>query len=187
MKENKNENLISRPPVVVVLGHIDSGKTTLLDQIRKSRVAEGESGGITQHIGAYQVEKGGRKITFIDTPGHEAFSQMRSRGARIADVAILVIDSCKGVQTQTKEVIKHVQDAGISCVVALNKTDKPTAFPQKAEKELQKEGVAVESLGGDVPSVKISAKTGKGIDDLLDLIILVSEMKDLKANAGGKA
>lgn len=197
-KENKNSNSpqksgegggaqTKRPPVVVVLGHIDSGKTTLLDQIRKSQVAKGESGGITQHIGAYQIEKKGRKITFIDTPGHEAFSQMRSRGAKVADIAILVIDSCKGVEAQTKEVMSHIEKTGLPTVVAFNKIDKPAAFPQKAKKQLQKEGIVVESLGGEVPSVKVSAKTGEGVEDLLDLILIISEMEDFKADVSKQA
>jgi len=173
--------------VVVVLGHIDSGKTTLLDNIRKSRIAEKETGGITQHIGTYQLERKGKKITFIDTPGHEAFSQMRSRGARIADIAVLVIDSAKGVETQTKEVILRIKEADIPCIVALNKTDKPEADSRRAESELQKEGISVESLGGKVPSVKISAKTGEGVEDLLDLIGLVSEMQELKADTENPA
>ena len=185
--EKTNENLIERPPVVVILGHIDSGKTTLLDQIRKTRVAEKETGGITQHIGAYQIEKEGKKITFIDTPGHEAFSQMRSRGAKTADIAILIVDSCKGVENQTKEVIQHIKDADISTIVALNKTDKPEANPEKAKGELQKEGILVESLGGEIPSIEISAKTGRGVEDLLDVILLVAEMKELKADTSKPA
>lgn len=182
-----NKNLINRPPVVVVLGHIDSGKTTLLDQVRKTKVAERESGGITQHIGAYQIEKEGKKITFIDTPGHEAFSQMRSRGAKIADIAILVIDSCKGVEKQTEEVISHIKKAKVPPIVAFNKVDRPEADPEKGKRELQKEGILVESLGGKVPSVEISAKTGQGVEDLLDLILLMAEMENLKADISKKA
>ena len=185
VKENKN--LITRPPVVVVLGHIDSGKTTLLDQIRKARVAEKESGGITQHIGAYQLEKDGKKITFIDTPGHEAFSQMRSRGAKTADIAILVIDSCKGVEKQTEEVISHIKKAKVLPVVAFNKVDRPEANPEKGKRELQKEDILVESLGGKVPSINISAKTGQGVEDLLDLILLMAEMEDLKTDVSKQA
>lgn len=177
-----NENLIVRPPVVVVLGHIDSGKTTLLDQIRKTQVVQKESGGITQHIGAYQIEKQGKKITFIDTPGHEAFSQMRSRGAKIADIALLIIDSCKGVETQTKEVIAHIKKANISPIVVCNKIDKPESDPKKAERELQKEDILVESLGGKIPLIKISAKTDQGVEDLLDLILLVAEIENLKTD-----
>ena len=178
----------------MVLGHIDHGKTTLLDQIRKTHVAEKESGGITQHIGAYQIalpagrqEKGGKKITFLDTPGHEAFSQMRSRGARVADIAILVVDCCEGVQAQTKEAILSIKKAGIQIIVVLNKIDKPEANPEKAKGELSKEGVLVESLGGKVPSVLVSAKTGQGVEDLLELILLVAEMEDLKTDVSKSA
>jgi len=178
----------------VVLGHIDHGKTTLLDQIRKTHVAEKESGGITQHIGAYQIdlpagrqEKGGKKITFLDTPGHEAFSQMRSRGARVADIAILVVDCCEGVQAQTKEAILSIKKAGIQIIVVLNKIDKPEANPEKTKGELSKEGVLVESLGGKVPQVLVSAKTGQGVEDLLELILLVAEMEDLKTDVSKSA
>ena len=163
----KNENLITRPPVVVIMGHIDCGKTSLLDKIRKTSIQEKESGGITQHIGAYQVEKDGKKITFIDTPGHEAFCQMRSRGAETADIAILVIDSCKGVQDQTKEVIDCIKAVNIPTIVAFNKMDKPAANPNKAKSELQQKDILVESLGGEVPSVDVSAITGDGINDVL--------------------
>ena len=178
----KNENLITRPPVVVIMGHIDCGKTSLLDKIRKTSIQEKESGGITQHIGAYQVEKDGKKITFIDTPGHEAFCQMRSRGAETADIAILVIDSCKGVQDQTKEVIDCIKEVNIPIIVAFNKMDKPAANPNKAKSELQQKDILVESLGGEVPSVDVSAKTGDGIQDLLDLILLVAEMENFQAD-----
>jgi len=173
---------VKRPPVVVVLGHIDSGKTSLLDLIRKSQVAERETGGITQHIGAYEVEKSGKKITFIDTPGHEAFSQMRTRGAKVADIAILVIDGTRGVEDQTKEAILIIKKAQIPPIVALNKIDRVEANSGRAKKELAKEGILVEGLGGKVPSVETSAKTGKGIEELLDLIILVSEMEELRTD-----
>jgi len=182
MAEKKNKNLITRPPVVVVLGHIDSGKTSLLDQVRKTRVAEKESGGITQHIGAYQVEKDGKKITFIDTPGHEAFSQMRSRGAKIADIAILVIDSAKGVQVQTKEAIKHIKESQAVPIVAFNKIDRPEADPEKAKGQLSKQEILVESLGGKIPSVNVSAKTGQGIEELLELILLIADMENFSAD-----
>lgn len=182
MTKKKKENLINRPPVVVVLGHIDSGKTSLLDQIRKTKVAEKESGGITQHIGAYQIEKNGKKITFIDTPGHEAFSQMRSRGAKTADIAILVIDSAKGVQVQTKEAIDHIKKSQVLPIIAFNKTDRPEADPEKAKGQLEKQEILVESLGGKIPSINVSAKTGQGVEDLLELILLMAEMENLKAD-----
>ncbi len=182
-KKNKNnENLTLRPPVVVIMGHVDSGKTSILDAIRKTRVAAKETGGITQHIGAYQAEKDGRKITFIDTPGHEAFSAMRSRGAKAADIAVLVVDSAKGVEPQTKEAILHIKKAEIPLIVALNKIDMPGANIAKTKGELAKEDILVESMGGKVPSVETSVPTGKGIDDLLNMIILVAEVEDLKSD-----
>jgi len=179
----KRENLISRAPIVVVLGHVDSGKTSILDNIRKSHVAEKETGGITQHVGAYEVDFQGKKITFIDTPGHEAFSAMRSRGAKVADIAILVIDGVEGVQTQTKEAVSHIKKAGISMIIAINKTDRPEANPEKIKRELSKLGIFVEKLGGKIPSVEVSARTGKGISDLLELILLVAEMEGLKGDS----
>jgi len=194
VKIKKTQNgLMARPPVVVILGHVDSGKTSILDFIRKTHIAEKESGGITQHIGAYQIEvgnppspkatEGRRKITFIDTPGHEAFSAMRSRGAKVADIAILVIDSCKGVEPQTKEAILHIKKANIPLIVALNKIDRQEANPEKAKRELTKEDVLVESMGGKVPAVEVSASTGKGIEELLEMIFLVGEMESLKSNS----
>lgn len=183
MNEKENQNLIVRPPIVVVLGHVDHGKTSLLLAIRKIKVTGEKPGGvITQHIGAYQIEKDGKKITFIDTPGHEAFSQMRSRGARVADIAILVVDAVEGVKEQTKEAIFHIKKAQIPMIVAVNKIDKPGANPEKVKMELQKEGVLVESMGGEVPLVKTSAKTGQGIEELLELILLVAEMENLTAD-----
>ena len=164
----------------MILGHVDSGKTSILDFIRKSHIAEKESGGITQHIGAYQIEHKGKKITFIDTPGHEAFSQMRSRGAKVADIAVLVVDSCKGVELQTKEAIYHIKLAEVPLIVALNKTDRPEANPEKVKKELIKEDIQVESLGGKIPSVNVSARTGQGVDEILELILLIGEMENLK-------
>jgi translation initiation factor IF-2 len=166
----------------VVLGHIDHGKSSLLEAIRDFKITAKESGGITQHIGAYQVEEKGKKITFIDTPGHEAFSQMRSRGAKVADIAILVIDASEGVKAQTKEAISHIKKAGIPVIVALNKIDKPEADPEKVKRELSKEDILVESMGGKVPSLEISAKTGKGIPELLELILLVAEMEGFTAD-----
>ncbi len=178
VKQKKNDSVL-RPPVVVILGHVDHGKTSLLDYIRKTKVAEKESGGITQHIGAYQVEYNGKSITFIDTPGHEAFSAMRSRGAKVADIAILVIAGEEGVKPQTKEAISHIKKAGLVAIVAITKTDKPTAQPEKVKTDLSNEGLIVESRGGDVPSVNISSKTGQGIDELLEVILLVAEMSKL--------
>ncbi len=210
IKEKNQKQKNSRPPVVVVLGHVDHGKTTLLDTIRKSNVAEKESGGITQHIGAYQVvytpqtnadktqinaEKisenprgnprqsvsaEGRKITFIDTPGHEAFSAMRFRGASVADIAILVVAADEGLKPQTKEAVEIIKNAKIPFIVAINKIDKPGADANKVKSGLSEIEVFVESWGGQVPSVEISAKQNKGIDELLEMILLVAEMEDFK-------
>ena len=182
LSNNESKSLITRPPVVVVMGHVDSGKTSILDVIRKTNVAGGESGGITQHIGAYQVEKNGKKITFLDTPGHEAFSQMRSRGAKIADIAILVVDACQGVQPQTKEAISHIKKADIHLIVAINKIDRPEANPEKVKGELKKEDVLVESLGGKIPSINVSTKTGQGIEEVLEMILLIAEMENFKTD-----
>ncbi len=181
IKEEKFQ-LQPRPPIVVILGHVDSGKTSILDYIRKSHVAEGESGGITQHIGAYQVEHQGKLITFLDTPGHEAFSAMRSRGAKVADIAILVVDACEGIKPQTKEAISHIKKTGISMIVVLNKIDRPEAQQEKVKGTLNKEEIVVESMGGNVPCIGISAKTGDGINELLETIILVGEMEELKGD-----
>ena len=181
-KQEKNGNLQTRPPVVVVLGHVDHGKSSLIEKVKEIKILDKESGGITQHIGAYQVEHQGKKITFIDTPGHEAFSAMRSRGAQVADVAILVVAADEGVKPQTKEAIHCIKKAGISHIVAINKIDNPRADAEKVKGELAKNDILTESLGGEVPSVEISAKTGKGIQELLELILLVAEMEDLKAD-----
>ena len=180
--ENQNKNLIPRPPIVVVMGHIDHGKTTLLDYIRKTEVAAGESGGITQHIGAYQASHNGKQITFIDTPGHEAFSKMRSRGARVADVAVLVVAADDGVKPQTKESILAIKEAKIPFVVAINKIDKESANPEKTKNELASSEIFLEGSGGTVPFAEISAKTGKGVPQLLETILLLSELEDLKAD-----
>ena len=185
--KNEKENLISRPPVVVVLGHVDHGKTSILDFIRKSKVVEKESGGITQHIGAYQIMHQEKEITFIDTPGHEAFGAMRSRGARVADIAVLVVAGEEGIKPQTKEAITCIKKAGIPMIVAINKMDKPEADSEKVKRELSKADILVESLGGEILSMETSAKTGKGIKELLDLILLVAEMEGLKANLNDKA
>jgi len=178
----ENKNKTTRPPIVVVLGHIDHGKSSLLEAIKDFRITARESGGITQHIGAYQIEEKKGKITFLDTPGHEAFSQMRSRGAKIADIAVLVIDAAEGLKPQTKEVLLNIKEVNIPFIVALNKIDKPEANPEKVKGELSKEGFSVESMGGKIPSIEISAKTKKGIPELLELILLISEMEELKAD-----
>jgi translation initiation factor IF-2 len=180
--KNENQNLISRPPIVVVMGHIDHGKTTLLDFIRKTKIAEKESGGITQHIGAYEIETHDKKITFIDTPGHEAFSKMRQRGTRVADLAILVVAADDGVKAQTIEAIAAIKEAKIPYIVAINKIDKENANPERIKKELAEKEVYVENAGGKVPCVNISAKTGQGIGELLDLVLLLGEMEELKAD-----
>jgi len=180
----KQPDVISRPPVVVVLGHIDHGKTSLLMAIRDFNVLEKESGGITQHVGAYQIEHNQKKITFIDTPGHESFSAIRGRGSKLADIAVLVIDASEGIKKQTKEAITHIKNAGLTTIVALNKMDKPGANPEMVKQQLSKEDILVESWGGQVPSVEMSAKTGQGITDLLDMIQLVAEVADLKAETG---
>jgi len=174
----------SRPPVVVVLGHVDHGKTSILDFIRKTKVAEKESGGITQHVGAYQIEQGGKKITFIDTPGHEAFSAMRSRGAKVADLAVLVVAADEGIKPQTKEVISLVTHQNLPFVVALNKADKSGMILEKTKKQLSDSGVLAESMGGKVPMIATSAKTGMGIDELIEMILLLAEMEELKADSG---
>ncbi len=184
--QNQN-NLQPRPPIVVILGHVDHGKTSILDYIRNSKVAEKESGGITQHIGAYQVEHQKKQITFLDTPGHEAFSAMRSRGAKVADIAVLVVSAEDGVRPQTKEAINHVLHLSVPLIVAINKMDKPAALPDKVKKELAENNVLVESLGGKIPAVLVSAKTGLNINELLEMILLIAEMEELKSDPSKKA
>ncbi len=171
-----------RPPVVTVLGHVDHGKTTLLDAIRETNVVEGEAGGITQHIGAYQVELAGRKITFLDTPGHQAFTAMRARGAQVTDLVILVVAADDGVMPQTREAIDHARAARVPIMVALNKIDKANANPDRVKQELADAGLVVEDWGGDVICVPLSAKQRQGIDELLENILLVTEVAELKAN-----
>ena len=171
-----------RPPVVTILGHVDHGKTSLLDAIRKTRVAAGEAGGITQHIGAYQVERDGKTITFIDTPGHAAFTAMRARGAQVTDIAILVVAADDGVMPQTIEAINHVRAAGVPIIVAINKIDLPGANPDRVKQQLTEHSVVVEDFGGDVVTVPVSATKGTGLDDLLEAINLVAEISELKAN-----
>lgn len=171
-----------RPPVVTIMGHVDHGKTTLLDTIRKTNVTSGEFGGITQHIGAYQVSLGGRKVTFLDTPGHEAFTAMRARGAQITDIVVLIVAADDGVMPQTKESIDHARAANVPIVVAVNKIDKPGANPDKVMAELAENGVMPEEWGGDTIFVPISAKKGTGVEDLLESLLLVADMQELKAN-----
>ena len=168
-----------RPPIVTILGHVDHGKTTLLDTIRRTKVAEGESGGITQHITAYQVKVKGKEITFVDTPGHEAFQKMRARGAGIADIAIIIIAADDGVKPQTKEVLESIQESKLPFIICLNKIDKPGANPEKVKGQLAELGILVEGWGGEIPIVEISAKQNKNIDDLLDTILLVAEIENL--------
>lgn len=186
-QKGSNPNFAPRPPIVVVLGHIDHGKTTILDRIKRTKVAEREAGGITQHIGAYQIEHTPadsihtNKITFIDTPGHEAFSAIRSRGARAADIAVLVVAADEGVKTQTKEAIRIIKEAKIPFIVAINKTDKEGANPMRVKQELAENEVMVEGYGGTVPAVEMSAKKDEGIDELLEIILLVAELEELRA------
>ncbi|MEK7080341.1 MAG: translation initiation factor IF-2, partial [Patescibacteria group bacterium] len=180
-KKATQQNTKLRPPVVVVLGHVDHGKSSLLEAIKDFKITSKESGGITQHIGAYEVEDKGKKITFIDTPGHEAFSAMRARGAEVADIALLVVDAAQSVQPQTKEAIMAIKRAEIPMIVVLNKIDLPNANPEKIKGELSKIDAAVESYGGKIPSVEISAKEKKGIDELLEVILLVADLQNLKS------
>jgi translation initiation factor IF-2 len=181
------EDLVSRPPVVTVMGHVDHGKTTLLDSIRKSNVVDDEEGGITQHIGAYQVEVGDRRVTFVDTPGHEAFTALRARGANITDIVVLVVAANDGVMPQTVEAISHAKAAGVKMIVAVNKIDLPGADPLKVRTELTEQNVVTEELGGDTPSVEVSAVNGTGIDDLLEVIDLIAQLEDFKANPKARA
>ena len=180
--DDDDTNLQPRCPVVVVMGHVDHGKTSILDRIRNAHVAAGEAGGITQHIGAYQVNINGQDITFLDTPGHEAFTSMRARGANITDIAILVVAADDGIMPQTVESINHAKAAGVSIIVAINKMDKEGANPDRIKEELTKYDLVCEDWGGDVICVPVSAKTGEGIDDLLENVLLVAEVKELKAN-----
>ncbi len=185
--EDAPEDLQHRPPVVTIMGHVDHGKTSLLDMIRSTHVTSTEAGGITQHIGAYQVETHGQKITFLDTPGHEAFTAMRARGAQITDIAILVVAADDGVMPQTIEAIDHAKAAKVPIIVAVNKIDKPEADPERIKQELTNYGLVPEEWGGDTIMVPVSAKKGIGIDDLLDMILLVAEMAELKANPNRNA
>ncbi len=181
-EEDREEDLVERSPVVVVMGHVDHGKTSLLDRIRNANVTATEAGGITQHIGAYRVNVNGKDITFLDTPGHEAFTAMRLRGAMVTDIAILVVAADDGIMPQTIEAINHAKAAGVSIIVAINKMDKESANPERIKQQLTEHDLVVEDWGGDVIAIPVSAKTGMGFDDLLENILLVAEIKELKAN-----
>src|SRR4051795_1680083 len=186
--EDPEESLKARPPVVTIMGHVDHGKTTLLDEIRKTSLVTTEAGGITQHIGAYQAEVDGRKITFLDTPGHEAFTAMRARGAKVTDIAVLVVAADDGVMPQTKESISHARAAEVPIVVAVNKIDLPDANPDRVLGELATEGLQPEEWGGEVQVSRVSAKQGEKLDDLLERILLVADAElDLRANPAADA
>ena len=186
IKDNKQDGLVERPPIVTVMGHVDHGKTTLLDYIRHSNVTAQEAGGITQHIGAYIVIHEGRQIVFLDTPGHEAFTAMRARGANVTDIVILVVSADDGVMPQTREAINHIKAAGVPLVVAINKIDKPTANPDRVRQQLTELGVYLEGWGGEVGAVEVSAKSGKGVPDLLERVLLEAEMQELKGRPNAK-
>ena len=181
-EESATAALETRAPIVTVMGHVDHGKTSLLDALRKTTVAAGERGGITQHLGASLVKRGDRRILFLDTPGHEAFTAMRARGARVTDIAIIVVAADDGVMPQTTEAISHARAANVPIIVAMNKVDKPEANPERVKSELAEANVLVEAYGGDVPLVAVSAKTGIGLDDLLDMVLLVADLGDYKAD-----
>ena len=187
IEEDDEENLKKRPPIVTVMGHVDHGKTSLLDCIRKAKVTDSEAGGITQHIGAYTITLNGEAITFLDTPGHEAFTAMRARGAQVTDIVILVVAADDGIMPQTKEAIDHCKAAGVPMIVAINKIDKPGANPDRVKQELAEQGLLVESWGGDVISEEVSAKQNLNIDKLLEMVLLSAEMLELKANENRKA
>jgi len=180
--EDEDAELVDRAPIVTVMGHVDHGKTSLLDAIRKTEVAAGERGGITQHIGASEVHRGERRVVFLDTPGHEAFTAMRARGAKVTDLAVVVVAADDGVMPQTLEAISHAKAAKVPIVIALNKIDKPDSNPDRVKTELTEAGVVIEEYGGDTPLVPVSAKTGVGLDDLVDMILLVSDLQELKAD-----
>jgi len=187
LKKDKERDLKLRPPVVTVMGHVDHGKTSLLDSIKSTHVTQSEAGGITQHIGAYTVNLSGKKITFLDTPGHEAFTSMRLRGAQTTDIAVLVVAADDGVMPQTVEAISHARSADVPIIVAITKIDKPEANPEKVKQDLMNENLVAEEWGGDTIVVGVSSKTGEGIDELLEMILLVAEMKELKANPNRQA
>ena len=181
-KEEKPENLVPRPPVVTVMGHVDHGKTSLLDAIRETEVAAGEAGGITQHIGASVVQIDGRNIVFVDTPGHEAFTRMRARGAKVTDIVVLVVAADDGVMPQTLEAIDHAKAASVPIIVAINKIDKPEAQPERVKRQLSDRGLMPEEWGGDTVMVEVSAKQKKNLDKLLEMILLVADLRELNAN-----
>jgi translation initiation factor IF-2 len=187
MSKPVTHSIIERPPVVVVMGHVDHGKSTLLDFIRKTNVVASEHGGITQHVAAYEVTHKDKRITFIDTPGHAAFSAIRARGANVADIAILVVAADDGVKAQTLEALSQIRDAGVPFIVAINKIDKPNANVERTQNSIMEQGVYLEKLGGDVPWTAISAKTGAGVEELLDVILLVAEMHEFKADPAAPA
>ncbi len=184
--EASEENLEKRPPIVTVMGHVDHGKTSLLDAIRHAKVTVGEAGGITQHIGAYTVTLNGEKITFLDTPGHEAFTAMRARGAQVTDIVILVVAADDGIMPQTKEAINHCKAAGVPMIVAINKIDRPGANIDRVKQELTEHGLVAEDWGGDTICVPVSAKTGENLESLLEMVILTSEMQELQADPNRK-
>ncbi len=185
--DDRPEDLVPRPPVVTFLGHVDHGKTSLMDRIRNATVAAGESGGITQHIGAYTVDVNGRKITFLDTPGHAAFSAMRARGASLTDIAVIIIAGDDGIMPQTKEAIRHAKQAGVQLLIAINKCDLPQAKPERVKQQLQGEGLTPEDWGGDVVCCEVSAVTGKGVDHLLEMVLLQADVLELTANINRRA
>ncbi|WP_019138281.1 translation initiation factor IF-2, partial [Peptoniphilus timonensis] len=187
LKKDRERDLKSRPPVVTVMGHVDHGKTSLLDSIKKTHVTQSEAGGITQHIGAYTVNLSGKKITFLDTPGHEAFTSMRLRGAQTTDIAVLVVAADDGVMPQTIEAISHARSADVPIIVAITKIDKPEGNPERVKQELMNENLVPEEWGGDTIVVGVSSKSGEGIDELLEMILLVAEMRELKANPNRRA
>ncbi|HEX3691811.1 MAG TPA: translation initiation factor IF-2 N-terminal domain-containing protein, partial [Solirubrobacteraceae bacterium] len=185
--QDTDEDLVERPPVVTIMGHVDHGKTSLLDAIRETEVAAGEAGGITQHIGAYQVRHAGKQVTFLDTPGHEAFTAMRARGARVTDLAVIVVAADDGVKPQTKEAIDHAKAAEVPIVVAVNKIDKEGAQPERVRTELTQPGLQPSEWWGETEFVDVSAKTKQGLDDLLDTILVMAEVEELRANPNAPA